>query len=110
MLPTQETVMIERLQSQWVKRAGRNRASLTGVAYHSDGSWTRVHMTNLSYDGCRLLTDKPLDIGETLLLVMPKMQHQRVQVRWAKDQEAGVRFLPQAGTSVQEDRRARLGT
>jgi hypothetical protein len=101
--------MIERPQSQWVKRDDRKRASLTGVAYHSDGSWTRVHMTNLSYDGCHLLTDKPLDIGETLLLVMPQMRHQRVQVRWSRDQESGVRFLAEAGMSVQDDRRSRLG-
>ena len=101
--------MIERPQSEWVKRANRSRTSSTGVAYHSDGSWTRVHMTNLSYDGCHLLTDKPLDIGETLVLVMPRMQHQKVQVRWAGESEAGVRFIGGPGSSVQDERRARLG-
>lgn len=97
--------MIERPPSSWVKR-DRKRMSLTGVAYRADGGWVRVHMTNLSYDGCHLLTDDAFDIGETLTLVMPRMQHQKVQVRWVKDGQAGVRFV---GGSVADDRRARIG-
>jgi len=99
--------MIERPQSQWISRQARKPASTTGAAYRSDGSWMRVHMTNLSYDGCHLLTEEPLDIGETLELRMPQMQHVNVQVRWVMDQQAGVRFLNNA--SVAEERRARLG-
>lgn len=97
--------MIERPQSTWVKR-DRKRMSLTGVAYRADGGWVRVHMTNLSYDGCHLLTDAQFDLGESLTLVMPRMQHQSVQVRWIKDGQAGVRFV---GTSAVADRRARIG-
>ena len=98
--------MIERPSSTWIKR-DRKRMSLTGVAYRSDGSWMRVHMTDLSYDGCKLLTEDNLDIGETLILVMPRMQHMQVQVRWIKDQAAGLRFLQ--GASAVENRRARIG-
>ena len=97
--------MIERPTSSWVKR-NRKPMSLTGVAYRADGSWMRVHMTDLSYDGCKLLTDDLLNIGETLRLVMPRMQHMNAQVRWVKDQQAGIRFL---GGSAVEDRRARIG-
>ena len=97
--------MIERPASQWVKRA-RKAASLTGVAYRADGAWVRVHMTNLSYEGCHLLTEEEFDIGEPLTLVMPRMQHLEVQVRWVKGGQAGVRFL---GGNVVEDRRARIG-
>ena len=98
--------MIERPPSEWIRRAERKRTSLTGVAYRSDGSWVRVHMTNLSYDGCHLLTDQQFDVGETLTLVMPRMQHLSVQVRWLKDGQSGVRFLQ--GSAV-ADRRARIG-
>jgi hypothetical protein len=97
--------MIERAISQWVKRS-RKVASLSGVAYRADGAWVRVHMTDLSYEGCHLLTDNAFDIGEALTLVMPRMQHLKVQVRWVKDGEAGVRFVH--GNSVDE-RRARIG-
>ena len=97
--------MIERPISQWVKR-NRKMTSLTGVAYRADGAWVRVHMSDLSYDGCRLLTEEEFDIGEPLTLVMPRMQHLKVQVRWVKDGRAGVRFL---GGNAVEDRRARIG-
>ena len=98
--------MIERPLSDWVKRS-RKPMSLTGVAYRADGAWVRVHMTDLSYDGCKLLTDDTLDIGETLTLVMPRMQHMKAQVRWIKNQQAGIRFLHN-GSAVDE-RRSRIG-
>jgi PilZ domain len=100
--------MIERPFSSWVKR-NRKPMSLTGVAYRTDGSWMRVHMTDLSYEGCKLLTEDELDIGETLTLVMPRMQHMQAQVRWIKDQTAGVRFLQGASVSSVDSRRARIG-
>ncbi len=98
--------MIERPMSQWVMRS-RKPASLTGVAYRPDGSWVRVHMTNLSYDGCHLITEEDFDLGEALTLVMPRMQHLKAQVRWVNDGQAGVRFLH--GSSALDDRRARIG-
>jgi len=41
----------------------------------------------LSYDGCHLLTESMLDVGETVELVFPRMQHIKMQhinvhVRW----------------------------
>jgi hypothetical protein len=99
--------MIERPLSEWVRRGHRNRASITGTAYRSDETAMRVHITNLSYDGCHLITEEVLDIGETILLEMPRMRKTQVQVRWVKDQQAGVRFLE--GSSALDDRRARIG-
>ena len=98
--------MIERPYSEWSKRAGRNRTSASGIAYRSDESWVRVQMTDLSYDGCHLLTDVDFDVGETLTLVMPRMNHMKVQVRWIKQGQAGVRFI---GNSAADERRARIG-
>lgn len=98
--------MVERTRSQWLPRKERLRKSLTGVAYRSDGSWLRVHMTNLSYDGCHLLTDGSLDLAEAMTIVMPRMQHLKGQVRWVTDGQAGVRFLT---GDVVGDRYARLG-
>ena len=99
--------MIERGPEDWTPRQGRRRASVTGMAWRSDGAALRVHITNLSYDGCHLLTDVELDIGETLRLAMPRMQPMEVQVRWMRGHEAGVRFLQNA--TAAEDRRARIG-
>jgi hypothetical protein len=97
--------MLERPLTQWVKR-NRKATSLTGVAYRADGSWVRIHMTNLSYEGAHLITEEEFDIGEPLTLVMPRMQQLKVQVRWVKDGQCGVRFL---GGSAVDDRRARIG-
>ena len=96
-----------RLALLYGRFSGLARPYLAYGAYRADGSWLRVHMTNLSYDGCKLLTEDVLDIGETLTLVMPRMQHMEAQVRWIKDQTAGIRFLQR--TSAAEDRRARIG-
>jgi hypothetical protein len=63
-------------------------------------------MTNLSYEGAHLITEEEFDIGEPLTLVMPRMQQLKVQVRWVKDGQCGVRFL---GGSAVDDRRARIG-
>ena len=98
--------MIERPVSTWVRRE-RRPASNTGEAYRCDATTMRVHMTNLSYDGCHLLTDEVLDIGETIRLEMPRMAETLAQVRWVKGQRAGVRFLQ--GTTALDDRRARIG-
>ena len=106
-MPDGNAMMIERPVSQWTRRANRNRTSITGTAYRSDESSLRVHMTNLSYDGCHLLTDEVLDIGETIRLVMPRLADTLAQVRWVKGQRAGVRFLQ--GTTALDDRRARIG-
>lgn len=99
--------MLHRPPSEWVKRQDRKPASTTGVAYRADGDWVRAHMTNLAYDGCHLLTENQLDVGETVTLVMPGMQHLKAQVRWVGDNRAGLRFLHNA--TAADERRARLG-
>ncbi len=98
--------MIKRPMSQWVMR-NRKATSLGGVAYRPDGSWVRVHLTNLSYDGCRIITEQDFDIGEALTLLLPRMRRLNVQVRWVRNGEAGVRFVN--GGNTVDDRRARIG-
>ena len=98
--------MIERKPADWAHRGNRSRTSVTGVAYRSDHSWILVQMTNLSYDGCKLLTDQPLDIGEQVQLVMPRRRPINAQVRWTTGEEAGVRFMT---NSAADERRARIG-
>lgn len=105
--PTGAQGVIERSPSEWTSRPGRKATSTTGIIYRDDGSWMRVQMIDLSYDGCHLLTEERLNVGETLKLVIPSMQHLTAQVRWVKENEAGVRLLHNA--SAAEVSRARLG-
>lgn len=91
----------------WKKRDGRRSVSLVGRAHKSAGHPFRVLITNLSYEGCTVISEQPLVVGETLFLEVPSQGRLRVQVRWIADDKAGVRFL--LGVSVAEERRARLG-
>jgi hypothetical protein len=72
-----------------------------------DGREARSLVTNLSYDGCQLVTEAVLSVGETLVLILPGRGSIDAQVRWIADERAGVRFL--TGTSPSEQRRARIG-
>lgn len=63
-------------------------------------------MTNISYHGCMMLAADPLDIGETVTLVMPKTRHLKAQVRWTEGVNHGMRFLEESSVV---DRRARIG-
>lgn len=98
--------MLERAQTQWKKRGNRNPTSVTGAAYRADGSWERVHISNLSYDGCMILSGDPFDIGESITLVMPRTNQMSGQVRWVEGLKHGVRFV---SGSAADERRARIG-
>lgn len=97
--------MIERSQAQWKSRGNRNPSSVTGAAYRADGTWELVHISNLSYDGCMILSGDPFDIGETITLVMPRTNHITGQVRWVDGLKHGIRFV---SASIVDQRRARL--
>jgi len=76
--------VLERAFSEWADRAKRRPSRLAGAAYRADGTWVRVRLTNLSYDGCLLVCETPLSVGEIVKLVMPKAGKAEAQVRWAK--------------------------
>jgi hypothetical protein len=95
--------MLERLRSHWIKRKNRQVTSLTGVAVRADGGSVNVHMTNLSYYGCHLVTDRDLEMSEIITLVIPRMPDLEAQVRWVGEREAGVRFLHRATSSAQSN-------
>ena len=85
--------MLDELRSKWVRRKDREATSLAGLAYRSDASCVRVHVTNISFYGCHLISDARFGLMEVITLATPHMQDLKAQVRWAKDRQAGVRFL-----------------
>jgi hypothetical protein len=91
----------------WVRRGPRKPARLTASAQWADGKKAPVLVTNLSYLGCRIFTDRDLAKGETLHLTLPGLGEVHAQVRWIRDASAGVKFL--TGDSARDLRRARLG-
>lgn len=98
------------LKRQMINRSGRDNrrdVHITGAATWSDGSSAMVTVSNLSYDGCELRSSQGFTKGETIRLSLPNTGRIEAQIRWVKEGRAGARFL--TGTSVPDERRARLG-
>lgn len=93
--------------TDWSARAQRKAISRIGTARLSDGREVRVLVRNISYEGCELLSDADLMVGETLLLTLAGSGSCEAQIRWIADDRSGVCFL--AGQSPVELRRARIG-
>ena len=87
-----------------VKRDERYEVELPAIAYRDDGTSLGVTLRNMSYNGCMLLADAALAIGEKVILAIPGMGEIRAQVRWASDDcKAGARFVLEQ--IIAEDRR-----
>jgi hypothetical protein len=91
----------------WVKRSGRRNVSLIGSAELPDGTSTRVLLSDLSYEGCQLVAEQDLEVGEVIRLTIPDMGTMQAWVRWVVDGKVGLRFA--LGGSVTDDRRLRIG-
>lgn len=64
------------------------------IAYRQDGARIGVVISDLSYDGCRLNTDKLFEVGEKLTLVIMDLGAEvDATVRWSASSQIGVRFL-----------------
>ena len=99
---------MERQKQDWqVREAPRRTVSLVGTVQVACGKQIRILIQNMSYQGCRFLSEHAFEVGEAIGLAVPGMGQVRAQVRWVKGDLAGVRFL--LGNSAAEDRRARLG-
>lgn len=81
----------ERLDD-WVERNQRHGVSFPAVAYRSDGTNIRVHLRNMSYEGCQMDTQKVLLVGEILTIRLSGLGDVFAEVRWATKDRAGARF------------------
>ena len=91
----------------WVKRSGRRSVSLIGTAELPSGTSTRVLLSDLSYEGCQLVAEEDIEVGEVLRLTIPDMGTMQAWVRWVADGKVGLRFA--LGGSATDDRRLRIG-
>lgn len=91
----------------WIPRGGRRKVALSGVAQTADGFRFKVLLSNISYEGCHMLAEHTLSAGEVIEIDLPGTGRMQAQVRWASEDQAGIRFL--LGQSTVEDRRARIG-
>ena len=96
-----------KLAGDWVRRADRRRVTLIGAAELPDGTSSKVLLSDLSYEGCQLVAEQDLDVGDVIRLSIPDMGTMQAWVRWVADDKVGVRFA--LGGSASEDRRLRIG-
>lgn len=98
---------MDRTTTDWIDRGLRRSARLNGTARWPNGLTCPVSVTDMSYEGCRLSSNRPFAKGETLTLSVRDLGSVRVQIRWIRDGVAGARFL--TGDSEKDARRARIG-
>jgi hypothetical protein len=98
---------MEREPIDWSDRQARRTARLQAIGVWADGSSSTVLVSNLSYDGCEMQSNRGFEQGEVVRLALPGRGRIQAQIRWVKDNRAGAKFL--TGDSVRDQRRARLG-
>lgn len=98
---------MDRDSSDWLPRGRRQSARLTARALMPDGTKHTVVVTEMSYEGCKLSSNRPFMKGQSVVLSVPGRGDIVAQIRWIKDGCAGAKFV--TGESAKDSRRARLG-
>lgn len=80
-------------QPGWIARADRDAVILSGTAMLADGRQIPVEITNLSRDGCSVISNETLGIGELVRLNAPRLGDVVGTIRWSLLGSAGVRFV-----------------
>ena len=97
---------MDREQVDWSARSARRPTAHSAKVRLADGREVRALVTNLSYDGCQLLAEAELCVGETFVLTLSDRGSIEAQVRWTAGDRAGIKFLSENSA---EQRRARIG-
>lgn len=98
---------MDREPADWSSRSPRRPTAHQATICFGNGREVRALVTNLSYDGCQVIAEAELTVGETLVLVLADRGSIDAQVRWTAEDRAGIKFL--TGNSASEQRRARIG-
>ena len=76
------------------QRKARRAVRMSGFATTATGSPVRLHLKDLSYDGCRIAAPGEFKAGERIKLAVAGLGAIDAEVRWANDGEAGLVFAP----------------
>lgn len=88
-------------------RPERRLVEMAGQAINNDGRNFWVRVINLSYDGCMVACDEPLSPGQNFKLSVLGRGGIDVEVAWAAEGKAGLRFTkPSQAASARTPRAA----
>lgn len=85
------------MQQQDVKLANprrpRRNVEFGAFAEHADGTESVLTLSNLSYDGCQLISAENFRIGERVKLNLPRRGQILAEIRWSAEGKAGALFV-----------------
>ena len=91
-------------QPHW--RSPRRPVSLGGRLLRADNSAIDISLLDLNYDGCGIETPVALEEGEAVKLSVIGRGLIEAEVRWYKDEKAGLRFASDEPKAKQEKPRS----
>lgn len=80
----------------WLDRAQRHDVELEGVAYRPDNTKVQIKLSNISYPGCCMSTDRKLMTGERIRLIVDGLGEIDARVKWSEENKAGTAFVTEA--------------
>lgn len=85
------------MQQQDVKLANprrpRRNVEFGAFAERPDGTESVLTLSNLSYDGCQLISAENFRIGERVKLNLPQLGRIVAEIRWSVDRSSGALFI-----------------
>ena len=76
-----------------VDRSERRAVTMRGYVIIEDGTHHQIQLLDLSYEGCGVETDAPLQPGQQLKLSVLQRGAVDAEVRWIRDGKAGLAFI-----------------
>ena len=86
----------------WVNRAGRRDVQCPIFVHDGQDRRLPAVLLELSYNGCQVRLDEPLDVGEDVILVHPELGEITAEVRWWTAGRSGMRFAEAAARSANQ--------
>ena len=82
-----------RNEAEWNERAERHPVALDAYARRGGEDVIRVRVSEISFGGCQLVSAKDFEVGDDLILTLPRMGEVTGQVRWIAGDKVGVAFV-----------------
>lgn len=74
-------------------RRPRRKVEFGAFAERPDGTQALLTLSNLSYDGCEVVSAESLRVGERIKLNLPRLGQIFAEIRWSAEGRAGALFI-----------------